>query len=71
MDRYYFFIKHRQTDGYRENSNFNATDMNARLNFKINSIFSIDAAAGYHEDKQGLPGALFEKEIRDNRRQFY
>jgi len=66
---YFFFIKHRQTEGYRENSNFNATDMNTRLNFKINSIFSIDAAAGYHEDKQGLPGALFERQVRDNRRQ--
>jgi len=66
---YFFFIKHRQTDGYRENANFNATDMNTRLNFKINSIFSIDAAAGYHEDKQGLPGGLLEKDLRDNRRQ--
>ncbi len=66
---YFFFIKHRQTEGYRENSNFNATDINTRLNFKINSTFSIDAAAGYHEDEQGLPGALFEREVKDDRRQ--
>ena len=53
---YFFLLKHRQTSGYRENSDFTAADMNTRLDFKITDFFSFDFAAGYHTDDQGLPG---------------
>ncbi len=66
---YFFFIKHRETNGYRENSEFFATDMNARINLNITDFFTMDFAAGYHQDRQGLPGGLTEAEVRHNRRQ--
>jgi iron complex outermembrane receptor protein len=66
---YFFFIKHRETDGYRENSSFNGTDMSTRLNFKVTDFFAIDFSAGYHEDEQGLPGGLTESQLSEDRRQ--
>lgn len=66
---YFLFLKHRQTSGYRENSDFTATDMSARLNFKVTDYFTFDFAAGYHTDDQGLPGGLTEREVNDDRRQ--
>jgi iron complex outermembrane receptor protein len=66
---YFFLLKHRQTSGYRENSNFTAADMSTRLNFKITDYLTFDFAAGYHTDDQGLPGGLTESELNDDRRQ--
>ena len=66
---YFLFLKHRQTSGYRENSDFTATDMSARLNFKVTDFFTFDFSAGYHMDDQGLPGGLTEREVNDDRRQ--
>jgi iron complex outermembrane recepter protein len=65
----FLFLKHRQTSGYRENSDFTATDMSTRLNFKITEYFTFDFAAGYHTDDQGLPGGLTESEVNHDRRQ--
>jgi len=66
---YFFFLKHRQTSGYRENSDFTAADMSTRLNFKITDYLAFDFAAGYHTDDQGLPGGLTESEVNHDRRQ--
>lgn len=66
---YFLFAKHRQTSGYRENSDFTSGDMSGRLNFKITDYLSFDFAAGYHTDDQGLPGGLTEAQLNDDRRQ--
>jgi len=66
---YFLFLKHRQTSGYRENSDFTAADMSTRLTFKVTDYFTFDFAAGYHTDDQGLPGGLTESEVNDDRRQ--
>lgn len=66
---YFLFLKHRQTSGYRENSDFTATDISTRLNFKLTDFLSFDVSAGYHTDDQGLPGGLTEEEVNDDRRQ--
>ncbi|NJD55149.1 MAG: TonB-dependent receptor, partial [Nitrospirae bacterium] len=66
---YFFFLKHRQTSGYRENSDFTAADMSTRLNFKLTDYLSFDVSAGYHTDDEGLPGGLTEQEVKDDRRQ--
>ncbi|HYQ48618.1 MAG TPA: TonB-dependent receptor, partial [Thermodesulfovibrionales bacterium] len=66
---YFFFLKHRQTSGYRENSDFIAGDASTRLNFKLTDYLAFDFAAGYHTDDQGLPGGLTEHEVNVDRRQ--
>jgi len=66
---YFFLLKHRQTSGYRENSDFTAADMSTRLNFKVTDYLTFDFAAGYHTDDQGLPGGLTKSELNDDRRQ--
>jgi iron complex outermembrane recepter protein len=66
---YFFLIKHRENNGYRENSEFFATDMNARINLNVTEFFTLDFAASYHQDRQGLPGGLTAKQVRHDRRQ--
>lgn len=66
---YFFFAKRRDTNGYRSNSDFHANDFSTRITLNPNDIFSIDFSAGYHDDRQGLPGALTDAEMSDDRRQ--
>jgi len=66
---YFFLIKHRETNGYRENSEFFATDMNARINLNVTEFFTLDFGASYHQDRQGLPGGLTQTQVNHNRRQ--
>ncbi len=66
---YFVFMKQRDTNGYRENSSFNAWDMSTRIDFKVTDYFTLDFAAGYHQDEQGLPGGLTPSELRADRRQ--
>ena len=66
---YFFLLKNRGTSGYRENSEFFATDMNARINLKVTDFFTIDFTSGYHQDRQGLPGGLTEAQVKQDRKQ--
>jgi iron complex outermembrane receptor protein len=66
---YFFLIKNRSTSGYRDNSEFFATDMNARINLNVNEFFTLDFGATYHQDRQGLPGGLTEAQVKHNRKQ--
>ncbi len=66
---YFFLLKHRQSSGYRDNSDFTAGDMDGRLNFKLTDNVEFDVAAGYHTDEQGLPGGLTESQVDRDRRQ--
>lgn len=66
---YFLFFKHRETDGYRDNSEFNTNDINAKIGANLTDTISIDAAAGYHKDNQGYPGTLTESQVNVNRRQ--
>ncbi|MHB8881183.1 MAG: TonB-dependent receptor [Thermodesulfovibrionales bacterium] len=67
--RYFVLAKHRESDGYRQNSYFDATDFSARITIKATDAFTVDGSAGYHKDKQGLPGGLTEAEFNADRRQ--
>jgi len=66
---YFLFLKHRETDGYRDNSEFDANDVNAKIGVSPTDTISIDLAANYHKDHQGYPGALSESQVSINRRQ--
>ncbi|TAN40525.1 MAG: TonB-dependent receptor [Nitrospirae bacterium] len=67
--RYFVLAKHRESDGYRQNSYFDATDFSARITIKATDALTVDGSAGYHKDKQGLPGGLTEAELKADRRQ--
>lgn len=66
---YFLFSKIRETDGYRANSRFNASDAGGKLSFKMNDHLTFDITAGYHHDTQGLPGNLTEAQMNADRRQ--
>lgn len=66
---YFIFAKHHDTDGYRANSQFKSNDIGTKLTFTLNDRLTFDIAAGYHKDRQGLPGGLTESELIADRRQ--
>jgi iron complex outermembrane receptor protein len=66
---YFLFMKHRDTEGYRDNSEFNAEDINAHVTATITDSFYLELRGGYHTDHQGLPGGLTRSELEADRRQ--
>jgi iron complex outermembrane receptor protein len=66
---YFLLLKRRETDGYRDNSEFDANDVNSNVMLSITDYLHLDINAGYHEDQQGLPGGLTKIEVDNNRRQ--
>jgi len=66
---YFVFTKYHDTEGYRANSHFKSNDVGTKLTFRLNDQLTFDVAAGYHKDKQGLPGGLTESELNADRRQ--
>lgn len=66
---YFLFGKNRETDGYRDNSEFDAKNINARVTADLTDKIFIDFSGGYHEDHQGYPGGLTESQLGADRRQ--
>ncbi|MBI5676307.1 MAG: TonB-dependent receptor [Nitrospirae bacterium] len=51
------------SDGYRDNSDTEAKDLGANLNFYPYDFIKLNLSTGYHKDKTGLPGALKESDF--------
>ncbi len=51
---------YRTEDGYRDNSDTNATESGLKLNYEWNDTIGLHLNAGYQTDKAGLPAALTE-----------
>ncbi len=66
---YFIFARHHDTEGYRANSQFRSNDIGTKLGFQLNDRLSFDISAGYHKDRQGLPGGLTESQLQADRRQ--
>jgi len=52
------------TDGYRHNNDSKARDLFGNFSFDILQNLTIAVKAGHHEDKYGLPGALYLSGLR-------
>lgn len=66
---YFLFGKYRETDGYRENSEFRAKDLKSTLTYDFTDNLFVELRGGWHEDHQGLPGGLTAAELSADRRQ--
>lgn len=66
---YFIIAKQHETEGYRDNSEFNANDLNAKLGINISERLSVDFSGIYHDDEQGYPGGLSESELKSDRTQ--
>jgi iron complex outermembrane receptor protein len=60
---YAFSGSWRDTDGYRDNSQNEATDFGANLGYKVTEKLSVNLSGGHHEDAAGLPGAIRESDF--------
>ncbi|MDH4227280.1 MAG: TonB-dependent receptor [Deltaproteobacteria bacterium] len=59
----------RKEEGYRENSDFDSTDVNATLTHDLTDKLHLDLFGSYHKDTQGYPGYLSKAEVKANRTQ--
>ncbi len=56
------------TNGYRENSEFRAKNIGGKIVFDPSEYLRFNLSGSYHTDSFGLPGDLFEAEMKDDRR---
>jgi iron complex outermembrane receptor protein len=65
LDHLSFYLSGRYftSDGYRENSDTEAKDLGANLNYYASDVVKLYVSGGYHKDDTGLPGALKESDF--------
>ncbi len=61
---YFLYSKYFDDQGYRQNSDVLAKDLNTRLDYDFSDILSTSFNFGWHEDDSGLPGGLNSAELR-------
>lgn len=59
----------RKSDGWRDNSDYENTDVRAAITKEWTDRFSTDLAAFYSDNRSGMPGALTIEQMRQNPRQ--
>ena len=59
---------HSATDGYRDNGFLRTKDSGARVIYDLNQNISFNLSGNFHQDDQGLPGALPKAIYEVNRR---
>jgi iron complex outermembrane receptor protein len=69
MVGYSLFGKYHDTKGYRENSDLEATDINATIDFVFSDSLYANLRGGYHDDEQGYPSYLTLEEMEVDRTQ--
>ena len=60
---YFLAISRHSTQGYRKNSNYEANEFSAKLNYKPSDYLSLGISGGYNDSDFGLPGALLESDL--------
>jgi iron complex outermembrane receptor protein len=60
---YAFSGRYYSSDGYRDNSDTDQTDVGLNLDYAFADVARLGLSAGYHEDDTGLPGALRSSDI--------
>jgi iron complex outermembrane receptor protein len=63
---YFVNISTADSDGYRNNSDLQRTDVNGSLTMKPAEYLALKLDAGYHQDWYGLPGAVTDVQIDRN-----
>ena len=66
---YFIFAKQCEAEGYRDNSEFNANDIDAKIGLNISEKIYVDFSGKYHNDQQGYPGSLTENQLKSDRTQ--
>ena len=67
--RYTADVDWRKSDGYRDNSGYNDTDLRTTLSHDWTDLFSTTLAAFYTDDHSELPGTLSLSQMRQDPRQ--
>jgi len=61
---YFLTSTQQSTNGYRQNSYYNAQDFFSKLIYDFNDRLSLGLTGSYHSADYGLPGALRESQLR-------
>jgi len=62
-------VSFQNTDGYRQNNEFNAIDFGGKIAYDLSDSFNLNFSGSFHADKYGLPGPLTAAELAADRRQ--
>jgi len=60
---YFLSYSHQESDGYRTNSEYWDNNFFGKTTLYPSDNFDIELSSGYHRDRYGLPGALYQNEI--------
>lgn len=60
---YFFSYNHKDEDGFRENNKYKSNDWFGRITFHPIEYFDFGTSVGYHRDKYGMPGALYQRDL--------
>jgi len=61
--RYAVHARHEDTDGFRDNGDFEGYDFGASVGYDIGDLIKLDLSGNYHRDRYGLPGALSHQDL--------
>ena len=61
--RYAVHARHEDTDGFRNNSDYEGYDFGVSVGYDIGDLIKLDLSSNYHYDTYGLPGALSHQDL--------
>ena len=61
--RYAVHARHEDTDGFRDNGDYEGYDFGTSVGYDIGDLIKLDLAGNYHGDTYGLPGALSHQDL--------
>lgn len=61
--RYAVHARHEDTDGFRDNGDYEGKDFGASVGYDIGDLIKLDLSGNYHSDRYGLPGALSYQDL--------
>jgi iron complex outermembrane receptor protein len=67
--RYAVHARREDTDGFRDNGNYEGYDFGGSIGYDIGDFIKWDFSANYHGDDFGLPGALSEVDLQTMKRE--
>ena len=60
--------EYESSEGFRDNSNFDAKDLNAKFEYELNSENNIILNSGFYKSKLGTPGQISSPDIDDKQK---
>ena len=61
--KYFFYGEHSDEDGYRDNSNYDASNLTGKFYYQLTPVIELNTKLALHNDDRELPGSLTSADI--------